>query len=95
MAVGLRIWDENGNLILDITDRITKLVGTVHIADNGYIEDTMLGEGDVWYYPTNYTMPTTTGVLNFPTISVSRNRISWSYASTNRRVEMDLLYGVY
>ena len=40
MAYGLRIWDASGVLKLDISDRLTRLVGTV----------TLVADQVAWYY---------------------------------------------
>lgn len=96
MAQGLQVWDSNGKLILSINDRITKIVGTVHISENGSITNEQLNQGTIWYAPCNYTRPSTTvSYLTFPEVVIDGTTIKWTYPSTKNRVTMDLMYGVY
>lgn len=93
--VGLECYNANGDLILSVSDRITKVVGSVHISGNGSVSDESLNQGIKWFYPYNFALPASRGNYNFPTITANGNTISWSYSSSSRRVEMDLIYGVY
>lgn len=95
MPQGLQIWDSNGNLILSTNDRVTKIVGIVRISENGFVTDEQLNQGTIWYAPCNYSQPASSGYLTFPEIKIEGTTIKWTYPSTNRRVEMDLIYGVY
>lgn len=95
MAVGLECYNEDGKLILSVNDRITKVVGTVHISANGSVSNNDLNQGTIWYYPYRFVFPANSGIFTFPEFSSSGNTIRWNYPSNNRKVEMDLIYGVY
>lgn len=47
---GLRIYDANGNIMLDATSRLTKYIGTLSIGttDGSYTDD-RLQDGEFWY----------------------------------------------
>lgn len=51
MAAGLQCWDAAGNLVVDLPDRLTRIVGkaTIPAGGTGYITDTALGTGSVWW----------------------------------------------
>lgn len=51
MPQGLQCWDASGNLILDLTDRITRVLGQVNIAAgaSGYITDARFATGTMWW----------------------------------------------
>ena len=95
MAQGLQVFDGNGKLSLNVNDRITKIVGTVHISENGSITNEQLNQGTIWYYPCKFSRPASTGFITFPEITIEGTTIKWTYPSTVKRVEMDLIYGVY
>lgn len=102
MPQGLQVFDENGNVVVDITDRLIKYLGVVEInGTNGSLTNDELSEGDLWYYPLNIKNPPPTPSIHTeyhaPIITKSGKNISWDYGSyqANTRLSMVLLYGVY
>lgn len=101
---GLRIYDVNGNIMLDATSRLTKYLGTLSIgtADGSYTDD-RLQEGDFWYvtlklndYKKCYGM--TNKFTEFlPEITREGNTIKWTYTESNAtyRTGLTIVYGVY
>ena len=101
---GLRIYDKDGNIILDATSRLTKYLGTLSIgATNGSYTDDRLREGDFWYmtlklndYKKCYGM--TNKFTEFlPEITREGNTIKWTYTESDAtyRTGLTIMYGVY
>lgn len=93
MPVGLQVWDPLGNLIVDITTRLTKLSGTAWVSGPGNVSISVpagnlvfatfiRGGGDGFQ-------------LNPPFITISANSISWGYAANRDRIFGTILYGTY
>lgn len=101
---GLRIYDANGNIILDATTRLTKYIGTLSIgtSDGSYTDD-RLQDGEFWYmtlklndYKKCYGM--TNKFTEFlPEITREGNTIKWTYkeSDTTYRTGLTIMYGVY
>lgn len=100
---GLQCWDASGNMRVDITSRLSRIVGSVGIdgvAASGAFTDPNLANGAPWlsFQPTNVW-----GYVNMdvsrPNFSVSGNTISWFYSpgagQYNQRIIGQLFYGVY
>jgi hypothetical protein len=102
MPQGLQVFDQDGTLLVDVTDRLVKYLGVVQInGTNGSITNDELSEGNLWYYPLNIKMPPPTPSIHteyhMPTITKNGKSISWNYGSypADKRLSMVLLYGVY
>lgn len=101
---GLRIYDKDGNIMLDATSRLTKYLGTLSIGttDGSYTDD-RLQEGDFWYmtlklndYKKCYGM--TNKFTEFlPEITREGNIIKWTYTEKDAtyRTGLTIMYGVY
>lgn len=104
---GLRIYDVNGNIMLDATSRLTKYLGTLSIGTtDGYYTDSRLQEGEFWYatlklneYKNCYRIdPETSEFINFlPVITRDGNTIRWNYTDSDSdfRTGLTIIYGVY
>lgn len=94
MAYGLRVRDSAGNIKVDITDRLTRVVGS---QSTGTSAGSLIvsGQGDVWY--TILDAVPTNGSGNMPPqVSLSGNVISWSWPTTSYGVRaVTIIYGVY
>lgn len=101
---GLRIYDKNGNIMLDATSRLTKYLGTLSIGttDGSYTDD-RLQEGDFWYvtlklndYKKCYGMKNKFTEF-LPEITRQGNTITWKYTNqdTTYRTGLTIMYGVY
>lgn len=101
---GLRIYDANGNIMLDATTRLTKYIGTLSIGTtDGSYTDERLQDGEFWYmtlklndYKKCYGM--TKKFTEFlPKITREGNTIKWTYKEndTTYRTGLTIMYGVY
>lgn len=101
---GLRIYDANGNIMLDVTTRLTKYIGTLSIGTtDGSYTDERLQDGEFWYmtlklndYKKCYGM--TNKFTEFlPEITREGNTIKWTYkeSDTTYRTGLTIMYGVY
>ncbi|KDR34712.1 hypothetical protein BG57_03785 [Caballeronia grimmiae] len=103
MPVGLQIWDAQGRLVVDLTTRLARIVGSVVIDGNPFqVSSPLLAQGDIFvaFQPTN--------LWNFIDMDVSRpiftiparggTTISWTYSpgfgSHNMRIVGSMFYGV-
>lgn len=101
---GLRIYDKDGNIMLDATSRLTKYLGTLSIGttDGSYTDD-RLGEGDFWYvtlklndYKKCYGMKNKFTEF-LPEITREGTTIKWTYTESDAtyRTGLTIMYGVY
>lgn len=98
MAHGLRTWDDAGNLMIDITTRLSRILGVVALPRNGSLINAGLLTG------TGFAVQLSSAateeysiVLNF---TFSGSTLSWVdhdnlYNSTDYPATIALLYGVY
>lgn len=93
MPQGLQVWDANGVLTLDITNRLTKVVGQIstisNVAGSLTVPDT-IGGGSVWFAcQPNYK------VILYqpypPNVTLTGRTINWSAAPQAIIIE----YGIY
>lgn len=101
---GLRIYDKDGNIMLDATSRLTKYLGTLSIGTtDGSYTDERLGEGDFWYvtlklndYKKCYGMKNKFTEF-LPEITREGTTIKWTYteSDTTYRTGLTIMYGVY
>jgi len=102
-ACGLRVWDASGNLQVEISSRLSKIVGSYKIdgvAASGAITDPLLANAAIWTsFQANFTWGYTNMDISRPNFSVSGNTISWFYSpgagTHNVRIPGILFYGVY
>jgi hypothetical protein len=91
---GLQCFDGEGNLILDVTDRLTRVLGEFDTGVvNGSLIDDGLRTGTPWYnifYPNSgeliYLVPLV--------IWTGDNELIWTFARDNP-VSLHVMYGVY
>jgi len=95
MAYGFRARDGAGNIVVEYTDRLTRVLGWVDTGtSNGSI---YIGDADGVPF---YALAGTTGIgtdVCFPTISLSGRTLSWTFntgfASSFKSVKV--VYGVH
>lgn len=102
MPAGLQCWDASGNLVVDITSRLPRFVGSAPVDSHSStsVSDARLAGGTVWFafQPTQIW-----GFQNMdvsrPIFSVSGNTISWTWSAgattRNIKIEGTLFYGIY
>lgn len=97
MAAGLQIWNSSGVLILDLTDRISRVLGRVTIDANssGYITDSRFALGTIWW---QVLSPNSLAGAYAPNMVAepSNNRIAYTpHVTFSAAVNVDVIYGVY
>ena len=102
MPVGLQVWDASGNLMVDITSRLARVVGFASLQsdNNSSVTDSRLSAGTVWYaFQPSQIWGFNNMDVSRPVFSVSGNTISWTYSpgagSHNIRIKGTLFYGIY
>ena len=97
---GLQVFDEKGNITLDLTDRLTKVLGTIEAnGSNVSIHDKRILNNDVWFclyymhcdvkYPTRKVAPI------IPTIYADGEYIKCEYSGSGYKANVKYIYGVY
>lgn len=102
MSCGLQLWDASGNLILDATHRVMRIIDMV-LLQNGqsgsrYDADMVQG-GFISFQPDAYAGYLSGGLIH-PQFSFSNGTLSWTYAAKNSTtydtyVNGYLFYGAY
>lgn len=91
---GLQCFDANGNLILDITDRLTRVLGEFDTGlVNGSLNDDGLRTGTPWYniYYTDSIYKIVPVV-----IWIGDNELIWTFTRTDITItNLHIIYGVY
>jgi hypothetical protein len=86
MAAGLQIWDASGNLVLDASYRVMRIIGSQYInGSNGSVPDSRLAQGGfVSFQPESNTGDgyLSGGVIT-PRFSISGSTLTWTYAAKN------------
>lgn len=93
MPAGLQVWDASGNLVLDVSDPISRLSGTVSIpaGSTGSVTVPNAYQGSIWY-----AVLVNGGSTYSPVVSISGSTISWVPSPLfTPAVDAILLYGVY
>lgn len=102
MAAGMQIWDASGNLVLDASHRVMRIIGVVQLlnGNSSSVSDTRMATGGfVSFQPDSY-MGYLSGGLIHPQFSFSGGTLTWSYAAKNSTqydtyVNGFLYYGAY
>lgn len=93
MGQGLRVWNAAGKLMLDVTDPISRLSGTVNIpaGSTGSVNVPNASQGTIWYAVIS------TGTSNYyPGVSISGSTLSWGPSTLfTPAVDAILIYGVF
>lgn len=93
MAQGLKVWDASGNVVLDTSTRVGRLLGSVAVnTATGSVMNADFAQGTVLWF----LVPIGTGgAQQYPAVSYSSGTttLSWSGAFTSATFQ--LWYGVY
>jgi hypothetical protein len=102
MPAGLQCFDASGNLVVDITSRLPRFVGSAAVGPGNTpsVSNANLAAGTVWYA---FQPSQIWGFINMdvsrPIFSVSGTTISWVYSAGagthNMQIPGTLFYGVY
>lgn len=95
MPVGLQCWDVNGNLTLDVTDRLTRVLGTVETGtSSGSVTDANLANGTPWFVmrdTSDYEMLSEANC----SVVISGNAVTWTFVGSGTKTNKKIIYGVY
>lgn len=97
MSAGIRLRDDAGNALLEITERMTQFLGSYNIAasqTSGSITVPTTGPNNqIWYY----LLPNgrADAYTSSPEVTISGNTLSWQYLTAGTNVPFTLLYGRY
>jgi hypothetical protein len=92
MPAGLQTFDAAGNIIVDLTTRITRVGGTASIpaGSTGSVSVPNASQGTIWYAFCHQT-----GERYYPGISVSGSTISWTPSTQGTPADKTIIFGVY
>ena len=97
MPQGLQVFDSGGNLTLDVTERLTVLVGSAYAAgSDGSLYVGALPAGDFWAL-VNPTTDIHWNVCTVPQVTYNGTSVVWTYpyeARTHIKSPANILYGV-
>lgn len=84
MAYGLRCWDPNGNITLDVTDRLSRVLTIFNIPVGVHSGSVSLpsASGEIWVHVANKERANASGVLaafkSSVAVSISGSTLTWS-----------------
>ena len=93
MSQGFQAYDENGNLLIDITTHLCRITGSVQIPadDRNQLTVPNASQGKIWWL----IAPNVASSYR-PTVTVNGNIISWTPRPfVTNPVAVTLFYGVY
>jgi hypothetical protein len=80
---GLQVFDQSGNLIVNVQDRLAKIIGSARVTANGSVTDPNLLQGTPFYA---FQQEGIFGFISMnclrPNFSVSASTISWTYSAS-------------
>jgi len=83
MAYGLQLWDAQGNLTLDTSHSVLRIIASVSVVggSGGSVYDTRMASGGwVAFQPDNYNGYLSGGLIR-PQFSFSGGTLTWTYAA--------------
>lgn len=103
MPAGLQTFDKNGKVMVDITDRLTKIVGIKRfdvIEPSGSVTIPTTNNEYIWYFLNSYANgepKPQSGFSNVYDLKLSDNVLSWTLKSDTaigKRCQVAVIYGV-
>lgn len=100
MTAGVQAWDEDGNLVLDLTDSVGKILGVMNIGAlyTGSVSSGTIVEprftsltGHTPFYAV--IDGASWNLRDMPTFSISGNNLTWQYLDT-ARPNVTFIWGV-
>ena len=103
---GLQVFDNQGNVVVDVTDRLTKVLGTATIPANttsGTISNPLIvSDVSIWYVITKITFDERwtrmDAVMGLPVFTQVDGGIHWEYVPEQGyyyKAGVEIIYGVY
>ncbi len=96
MPQGLRIFDENGDVVIDTSARLGRILGTTTISgSDGDVTNSGFGDGDPFWMVMRKISGG--GSVKPPRMTFSGTTLSWTYdgVSSGLRQHVILIYGVF
>ncbi|WP_267398973.1 hypothetical protein [Pseudomonas sp. GM_Psu_2] len=95
MPEGIQVFDENGTVVLDTNDSITRILGTAQLSRN--VNGSLTADFDQGRPFFMYLSRGASGYTILPDVSISGRTLSWSYSGKNQNNTTDafILYGLY
>ena len=95
MPQGLQIFNAGGDLILDVTDRLTRVLGEFETGtSSGSVSNPNLSSGTPWFTMRDlgkYEMLSEASC----SVSINSSSISWTFGSSGTKTNKKIVYGVY
>jgi hypothetical protein len=101
MAAGLQCFDASGNLVVDFTTRLARIVGVLHVTgSNLATPDPKLAGGTPFYaFQPDFIWGFINMDVSRPIFSIDNNGISWVYSAGsgthNQKITGYVFYGVW
>jgi hypothetical protein len=94
MASGLRVWDNVGNLLIDTSTRMGRVLGQI---STGTADGSVTSAGFATGAPFYAIVPKSgsPAAINTPNITITGNTMSWSFSGVPSPQDSLVLYGVY
>lgn len=93
MTQGLQVFDDNGNITLDLTKQMPRIVGEMALNGDGEITSTSIGypNNKLWYFIVSNISPAD-DINDTPFLRIDNNgtKISWG-----NQVGTRIRYGIY
>lgn len=93
MAQGVQVFDENGDIVLDLSKKIPRIVGELVLNGNGNITSESINypNNKLWYFITSNVSPAD-DINDTPFLRIDNNgtKISWG-----NQVGTRIRYGIY
>lgn len=88
MSAGLQIFDASGNIVLDATYRVMRIIDSVYIGTSllsGSVTNALLAQGGFVSFQPDKTRGDgyLSGGIIVPTFSISGSTLTWTYAAMN------------
>ena len=95
MSQGLQIFDADGNITLDITDRFTRCLGIITSGTtSSSVIDADLANGVPWYIVRIVPMDNI-GFIQPLLVTISGTTLSWTFSGAGDAYSHYIYYGVY
>lgn len=97
MPQGLQVLNENGTVTLDVSERLTRVIGSFYAnGSNGAITDWNVANGGTFWYIVFPAIDVAWVDAMLPVVTASGATISWTYEwGANVNAPATILYGVY
>ena len=96
---GIQIFDENGDIVVDMTSRTSKILGTINTdGKDGSLTDDRLLEGNLWAAVVKVE-PTGSKIYNIVGLEIKSNgsELTWTHRNTrlSGSYNFNFIYGIY